>query len=130
MKVSRLFTIDVEIAEKLAKMDNQSGYVNEMLKEYMQLSPKKMNVLEQKKAICDQFKSKIKQIRKEIKLYSEIEELSLDYQSIKWLKNLFRPPALFEIEEYIDRRGLRNTAEEYLKAWKLIKDNESIFEKY
>ena len=34
MKISRLFSIDQEIAERLAEEKNQSGIINELLKEY------------------------------------------------------------------------------------------------
>lgn len=130
MKVSRLFTIDYEIAEKLKTFSNQSHYVNELLKENLSISSKKSGVIEQKQANLINLKSKMREIRKEIKVFSAFEELKLDNFAIRWLKGHMQEPSHWEMREYIKSRNLEIKTEDFLNAWNLIKHNEHIFEKY
>lgn len=64
MKTGKLFTIDVEIAEKLTNL-NASKLVNELLKEYFQYRTGKNSLKEQKQAILKEiFKKKSKFLQK------------------------------------------------------------------
>lgn len=130
MKVSRLFTIDVELAEKLKQMPNQSAYVNQILKESLSLSSKKSDIIEQKQAIYSNFKKKMREIRREIKIFSEFEEIGLDNFAIRWIKGQQTEPGFWTIKEYLKGRELKITEQQILKAYKIIKENGNLFEKY
>ena len=52
MKVSRIFTLDVEIAQRLKGCDNQSEIVNRLLTEYFKFSSD-----EKKKSLTDETNS-------------------------------------------------------------------------
>lgn len=128
MKVSRLFTIDVEIVEILAKHSNKSGLVNQLLKDYFEISSSKKGILEQKRAIFGQYKHKIKEIRKEIKVFSEFSKLEIDSYGMRWLKGQKEEPSIIAIREYIKGRMLKNTTEQYLKGWKMLQEHGVFFE--
>lgn len=57
MKTSKLFTIDVELAERLKSL-NASRIVNELLKEYFEIRSDKSSILEEKEAVLEQLKQK------------------------------------------------------------------------
>jgi hypothetical protein len=130
MKVSRLFTIDVEIAEKLKQTPNQSGFVNDLLKEHFSISSKKSGIVEQKQAIFSNLKKKMRDMRKEIKVFSEFEAIGLDHFALRWIKGQSEEPSIFSIREYIRGRELEVKTEDFLKAFRLIKNNGDLFEKY
>lgn len=130
MKVSRLFTIDVEIAEKLKEFPNQSKYVNDLLNENLQNSHKNTSILQQKEANLSNFKKKMAQIRREIKIFSKFEELGLDNYCIRWIKGQETEPSIWSAREYIRSRGLEIQTEKLISAYKLIKENGNLFEKY
>lgn len=67
MKTSKLFTIDIEIAERLTTIDNSSALVNELLGEYFRVRSGKRTGLEQKKAIITDLKKKPKQLIKNLR---------------------------------------------------------------
>lgn len=129
MKVSRLFTIDVELAEKLKQLDNQSELINNLLKEHFSFSSKKTGISEQKQAIFEQMKKKMRDMRKEIKIISEFEALNIDNFGIRWLKGQETEPSIFAIRAYLRGRELNNTTEQYLKGYKLIQEHGDLFEK-
>lgn len=57
MKTSKLFTIDVDLAERLKNI-NASKIVNELLKEYFEIRSDKNSVLEEKQAVLEQLRKK------------------------------------------------------------------------
>lgn len=130
MKVSRLFTIDVELAEKLKQSGNQSSIINNLLKEHFSTSSKKCGVIEQKQAIFSNMKKKMRDLRKEVKILTDFEKLSIDNFGVRWLKGQETEPSIFSIKAYTRGRELNNTTEQYLKGWKLIHDHGDLFEKY
>ena len=70
MKMNKLFTIDVELIEKLKAEDNQSKIINDLLKNYYadnlsidELKKEKIN----QESIIKKHKSKLEYIEKELK---------------------------------------------------------------
>lgn len=57
MKTSKLFTIDIELAERLKNV-NGSQIVNTLLKEYFAIRSDKSSVLDEKTAVLEQIKKK------------------------------------------------------------------------
>lgn len=60
MKTSRLFTIDVELAERLSQT-NASKLINTLLKEYFEVRSDKNTLLSEKNAVLEQISKKKKQ---------------------------------------------------------------------
>ena len=69
MKTSKLFTIDVEIAEKL-KNTNASELVNRLLKAELEFRSGKSTLLDEKKAEMKSFLKKKRDYRKKLRLLS------------------------------------------------------------
>lgn len=67
MKTGKLFTIDVEIAEKLQNI-NASQLVNGLLKEYFDVRSDKNTLKEEKKAVFDAISKKKSNFLKKLKL--------------------------------------------------------------
>lgn len=76
MKTGKLFTIDVELAEKLKNI-NGSGLVNELLKEYFELRSDKNTLKEEKEAIYKQVIKKKSNFLKKLRLLMSGIHLSL-----------------------------------------------------
>jgi len=67
MKTSKLFTIDVDLAERL-KNTNASKIVNGLLKEYFELRSGKNTLKDEKKAVFDAISKKKSNFQKKLKL--------------------------------------------------------------
>ena len=67
MKTSKLFTIDVEIAERLKNM-NGSELTNRLLKEYFELRSDKSTLKDEKTAILKQLSKKKSNFLKKLRL--------------------------------------------------------------
>lgn len=67
MKTSRLFTIDVEIAERLKNI-NASKIVNDLLREFFEVKGVKNTLLEQKQAILEHMGKKKGRFLKTLRL--------------------------------------------------------------
>lgn len=68
MKIGRLFTIDVEIAERMKHLANASSVVNRLLKEYFEIKGDKNTLLDEKQAILSNIKKKKKKSRRTLRL--------------------------------------------------------------
>lgn len=77
MKTTQTFTIDVEIAERLKRLDNQSGVINGLLKEYFEIRGDKSTILEEKRAVLKQLKEKKKGFLKILRLFLNSIRLGL-----------------------------------------------------
>lgn len=75
MKTSKLFTIDVELAERLTRMDNASALINNLLKEYFELRGEKDTFFDQKRAVISDLKKNLKCITKKSKLLLSLKSL-------------------------------------------------------
>jgi len=128
MKVSRLFTIDVEIAEKLRNIDNASSLVNQLLRDHLEVRAGNNNIADQKKAIASNLKKKMFKIRKEIKIFDQLEAIGFDNFCIKFCQ-LHDNPDVLLISKYIRGRNLNIKTEDFKKGYDLIKKNEHLFEK-
>lgn len=67
MKTSKLFTIDVDLAERL-KNTNGSAIVNTLLKEYFELRSDKNTLRDEKKAVFDAISKKKSNFLKKLRL--------------------------------------------------------------
>ena len=67
MKTSKLFTIDVDLAERL-KNTNASSIVNTLLKEYFELRSGKNTLKDEKKAVFDAISKKKSNFRERLRL--------------------------------------------------------------
>lgn len=67
MKTSRLFTIDIDIAERLKNM-NASELVNRLLKGHFEIYSAKNTLLDEKKAVLSSISKKKRQFLKKLKL--------------------------------------------------------------
>ncbi len=67
MKTSKLFTIDVDLAERLKNV-NGSAIVNTLLKEYFELRSGKNTLRDEKKAVFDAISKKKSNFRKRLRL--------------------------------------------------------------
>ena len=128
MKVSKLFTIDVEIAERLKSSGNSSALINKLLKEYYEIRSDKHGIFEEKRAIFEDLKKKMRQTRKEYTIISTLEAFKLDRFSIRWLKAQDQEPSILSIREYVRGRELNAQSENFLKAWRLLKEHGNLFE--
>lgn len=72
MKTSKLFTIDVELAERL-KNTNASELVNSLLKEHFEVRSEKNTLLDQKKAALDQIIKKKERFRRILRLLNNLK---------------------------------------------------------
>jgi hypothetical protein len=120
----------VELAEKLKQIPNQSGFLNDLLKEHFSISSKKIGIIEQKQAIFSNLKKKMRDMRKEIKIFSDFEAIGLDHFAIRWIKGQESEPSIWQIREYIRSRELEIKSEDFLKAYKLISEHGDLFQKY
>lgn len=127
MKVSKLITIDVEIAEKLKQYPNSSGLINQLLKDHLQIMGGKTSVFEEKKAIFDDLKKKMAQIRKENKIISEFEALKLDKFALRWVLGQEKEPSFASIREYCRGRSLSIPSENFIKAFALVNKHGDLF---
>jgi hypothetical protein len=132
MKVSKLFCIDVEIAEKLKQIDNSSSLVNGFLIEYFARYDKNDSIIEQKKADLKHLKQKSKEINKEMKIFQQVSNIGFDNFCIKWC--FFHKDKSEEVrndlmKEYIYGRRLKITMENFKKGYELVTKNEFLFKK-
>ena len=67
MKTSKLFTIDVDLAERLKNV-NGSAIVNTLLKEYFELRSDKNTLRDEKKAVFDAISKKKRYFRRKLRL--------------------------------------------------------------
>lgn len=68
MKTNQTFTIDVDIAERLKGLDNQSNTINTLLKEYFEIRGDKSSILEEKEAVLSNLKKKTSNFLKTLRL--------------------------------------------------------------
>jgi len=68
MKTSKLFTIDIDLAERLKNV-NGSAIVNTLLKEYFELRSDKNTLKDEKKAVFDAISKKKSNFLKRLKLW-------------------------------------------------------------
>jgi len=90
MKTSKLFTLDVEIAEKLKQNPNSSKLVNGLLKEYFSIRAGNENVFEEKKAIITDLKKKLDSSTKNSRLLRSLKHWVSTISVWLGLKGLFQ----------------------------------------
>jgi hypothetical protein len=132
MKVSKIFCIDVGIAEKLKQIDNSSSLVNGLLLDYFRSYEQKGDEIEQKQALLRDFKKKSKQIRKEMLIFKSINALKFDNFCCKWCIlhiDYSESERIDLMINYIKSRRLRLSLEDFKKGYELIKNNVNLFKK-
>lgn len=128
MKVSRLFTIDVDIAERLQGVGNSSALVNELLRENLAVRCGNNRALDQKKAIASNLKKKMQQVSKEIKIFDQLEALKFDNFCIRWCLLHENPDPLLMMN-YIKSRDLNIRLEKFKEGFLLVNKHGHLFEK-
>ena len=72
MKIQRIFTLDLDIATELAKENNQSFLVNELLKAHFEKIKISHMTREQ---ILEQIKKTKAELEEKLKTYTELEQM-------------------------------------------------------
>jgi len=116
MKINKIFCIDYDLYEKLAKIDNQSRLVSDLLKDYFSFSSEKNDIFDQKVTILKQNKAKMKQIRAEIKLYKTIQALNFDQKCINWVHNKEFKYTDEDIDNYKSIRKIKISIDNFKKC--------------
>lgn len=127
MKINKNFTLDVDLVEKLTKLDNSSRVVNDLLSDYFKVSSTKSSIFEQKKAYLKQNKAKIKQINKEIKILKLLETLNFDQKCINWAYNKEFKYTDDDIDNYKHNRSIKISIENFKKCCDIVEKNGYLF---
>ena len=130
MKINKNFTLDIDIVEKLSKIDNASKVVNDLLGEFLINSNEKDTVFEQKTALLKQNKAKMKQIKAEIKIFTTLDKLNFDQRCINWCFNKEFIYTDEDIDRYKFPRQIKISIDNFRKCAELVEKNVSLFKHY
>lgn len=125
MKVSRIFTLDVDVVEAL-RGQNASALVNTLLKEH--LAVKKSDPItedEQKKKIL---KAKMREINMKLRVRKALQAQKCDKKMLNWVKGNLPEPSPHLFQRYCSGRGLGRSDLGAIMA--IIKKNEWILEEH
>lgn len=129
MKINKLFCIDVNLVEKLNRIDNQSKLISDLLTDYFKISSGNSTILQQKEAFLKQNKVKMKEIKREIKLINKLKDLKFDQFCINYCYGKEFIATEIEIKEYIFNRRLKIDLEKFKICQDIVKQNGHIFKK-
>lgn len=125
MKVSKLFTLDIEVVEGLKSSENASHLVNQLLLDHLAIQSKDKEVERIKKK--KQLASKIKQINKEIRVFDQLKVLGVDEKCLNWLNNGNYPNVhSLTWREYCRGRGINVN---FNSMMEIIKKNEWVLDR-
>jgi hypothetical protein len=130
MKINKNFTLDIDLVEKLNKIDNSSRLVNDLLSDYFSIMSEKNTIFEQKQAILKQNKAKMKEIKRDLKLFKFLETQKFDQRCINYVCNKEFKYSDDEIDTYITNRKIKISFENFRKCGEIIKDNGNLFKHY
>lgn len=119
MKVSRLFTIDVDVAERLSSIPNASKLVNDLLSEHLLV--RNSDPLKEEQLKKKQLQSKMKQINGKINARKRIDALGIDQKCLNWLKGNYPHVQKDDWERYVRSRGKKISLDLVLE---ILKKNE------
>jgi len=125
MKVSKLFTLDIEVVEALKMSENASHLVNQLLLDHLSIQSKDKDIerLNKKKQLA----SKIKEINKEIRVFDQLKALGVDQKALNWLNNGNYPNVhSLTWREYCRGRGINVNFSAMIE---IIKKNEWVLNK-
>ena len=106
MKTGKLFTIDVEIAERLKNI-NASGLVNGLLKEYFELRSDKNTLKEEKKAVLSHLLKKKESFLKRLRSFPNGIHLILTIMLRYGLKQGWRSLQLVRLDPTLTVEGVK-----------------------
>lgn len=132
MKINKNFTIDLDIVEKLNKIDNSSKLINDLLIDYFEVSSEKSTIFDQKVAVLKQNKAKMKQIKKEIKIFKFLEDQKFDQKCINWIYGKDFKYEDSDIDNYISHRAikLKIKISDFRKCSDIVQKNGYLFKHY
>lgn len=124
MKTSKLFTLDVDVAERLKQESNASNLVNRLLTEHFSIKNRDKRV--EKQLRIKQLKTKMKQINQELKVEDALKELKVDDKCIAWIRGNY--PNIHPImwRDYCRSRGLDLNLSKIIE---IIKKNEWVLDR-
>lgn len=129
MKVNKLFCIDLDIYEKLTKIDNQSKLVNELLKQHFSYFKENNNQKESKLNKIKQFRAIIKQEKKDLRLIKLLNDNNFDQFCINWCYNKEFIYSDEDISTYLFSRRKKIGLEDFKKFAEIVKNNAGLFKK-
>ena len=106
MKTGKLFTIDVEIAERLKNI-NASQLVNGLLKEYFELRSDKNTLQEEKKAVLSHLLKKKESFLKRLRSFPNGIHLILTFTLRHGLKQGWRALQLIRLDPTLTQEGVK-----------------------
>ena len=77
MKIHKIFTLDIEIVDRLNRIDNQSALINELLSDYFSIRADKITLFDQKRAERSALKKKVKRYRGRLRFWRHLTHLIL-----------------------------------------------------
>lgn len=132
VKLNVHFTIDLEICEKLTKIDNKSALVEKLLREYFQFFTKNNeNEAEIRLKIAKDHAKLARNLKKEAKILKVIDKF--DVYTIRWLRENFKKERPY-LQDYVSYKRQREhninyPFEEIIKLWEVINKHGNLFEK-
>jgi len=130
MRVARLYTIDVEIVERLKGEENASELINSLLRNYFQedtpienlkdVEAKLDELKDEKQVLEGKVEVEKKRIESTAKMEEGIKELELPELVIKWIKLQPQCPSPVSIARFlsdIDIQPSEKMREKIKKAW-------------
>lgn len=129
MKVNKLFCIEVDLVEKLNKIDNQSKLISDLLSDFFAISSENHNIIDQKKALIKQNKQKMSKIKKDIKVLSYLEDQNFDQKCINWVHNKEFIYNDHDIDMYISNRRIKIKIDQFKKCCDMVKEYGYLFKK-
>jgi hypothetical protein len=130
MKINKNFTLDLDLVEKLNKIDNSSKLINNLLTDYFSCSSGNNDIFEQKKAFLKQNKAKMKQLNKEIRIFKVLDQLNFDQKCINWIFNKEFKYTEEDIDSYKSKRSIKISIENFMKCAKMVQDNNVLFKHF
>jgi hypothetical protein len=132
MKVNKNFTLDIEIVDKLSKMDNGSKIVNDLLSDYFANNGTNLNIFEQNKLKLKQNRLKMRQIRAETRAISTLERYNFDLKCVNWITGKEFIYTDDDIYQYLLRRNpkIKISIEDFIKCSNIVQKNGAIFKNH
>jgi hypothetical protein len=130
MKINKNFTLDIDIVEKLSKIENSSRLVNDLLNNYLTSFNEKDTLFEQKVNILKQNKAEMKQIKAEIKVFKTLQGFNFDQKCINWCFNKEFKYTEEDMDKYKSTRCIKISLDNFKKCCEIVEKNVALFKHY